>query len=47
MGSLERVGWLSVFINKEVEGINQLKNAMVELLNLIEKKLKRQLKRRG
>ena len=45
MYPLERLGWFAIFINKEGECINQLKNAMVELLNLIGKKLKKQLKK--
>ena len=45
MRSLERLGWFAIFINKEGECINQLKNATVELLNLIGKKLKKQLKK--
>ena len=45
MYPLEELGQFAVFINKERECINQLKNATVELLNLIGKKLKKQLKK--
>lgn len=47
MCPLERLGWFAIFINKEGECINQLKNAMVELLNLIGKKIEKAIEKAG